>query len=419
MKPITAALLCLLFYAGTGHAQSRKLKVYLDCSSRWCDETYVRSKTKAVDYTLDRLAADVDIKLISQVTGNEGEQFYVIFIGQNRFKGEYDTLNYSIPPGGTDDESRKKFFEYIGFGLSKYLIRCGLLTCVTIDLSAEGDTDNDTTIQDHWRNWVISLGTDGNFSSEHSYDNFYMSNYLITKKITDSLKIIFKIVHTLSSTTYRYEDNGAPVVIKNLNSNYSISQLYAKSFSRKWAYGYGVNYVHNTFNNTEHLITAGPSLEYNIFPYNESSSRYVTIRYSIKGAYYDFMDMTLFDKLSDFFIIQAIVSNMAFNQKWGTLNFGLGWYNSLKDWQTNRLDVNTYADIRAGGGFSFYVGIFGGLVHDQIYLPKAGATAEEILTKKRALRSDYSISGYFGFSYLFGSKTNNYVNERFNGYGYY
>jgi len=54
------------------------------------------------------------------------------------------------------------------------------------------------------------------------------------------------------------------------------------------------------------------------------------------------------------------------------------------------------------------------LVHDQINLPKKGASYEEILTRQRQLESqyDYWLSG--GLSFSFGSIFNNVVNPRFN-----
>jgi hypothetical protein len=374
-----------------------------------------------VDFTTNRTSADVDIKLISQSTGSGGEKFFVLFYGQNKYKGQADTLSYILPPKASDDDTRRKFYEYIGYGLSRYLIQCGSLACVKVNLLGEEgkDDSNAAVLKDHWHNWVMSLGTDGNFSGEKTYGNLYMSNYFIVKKVTDSLKVIFRFSYELTKSTYSYEDDTVPVVIRNLNTDYSFAHQLSKSIGRRWAYGYGANYLHNTFNNENHVVTAGPSIEYNIFPYTESSSRYFTVRYSVKAMYYNYIDTTIYNKTSEAFIAHGIVSNLSFNQKWGTLNFGAGWYNKLSDWSVNRLDMHANADIRVGGGFSFYAGIYSGLMHDQIYLPRAGATPEEILTKKRALQSNYSFNGWFGLNYTFGAKTNNYVNERFNGYDLY
>ena len=57
---------------------------------------------------------------------------------------------------------------------------------------------------------------------------------------------------------------------------------------------------------------------------------------------------------------------------------------------------------------------FAGLIHDQVYLPKGGATEQEILTRRRQLESAYNFFTGFGINYRFGSKINNFVNPRFN-----
>jgi hypothetical protein len=53
------------------------------------------------------------------------------------------------------------------------------------------------------------------------------------------------------------------------------------------------------------------------------------------------------------------------------------------------------------------------LTRDQIFLPKGGATSQEVLTRRRQLASGYNIYSYFGLNYRFGSKLNNFVNPRF------
>ncbi|MEP7373085.1 MAG: hypothetical protein ABI675_06805 [Chitinophagaceae bacterium] len=48
-----------------------------------------------------------------------------------------------------------------------------------------------------------------------------------------------------------------------------------------------------------------------------------------------------------------------------------------------------------------------------MYLPKEGATPQEVLTRRRQLASGYAFSTNFGINYRFGSKLNNFVNLRF------
>ena len=54
-------------------------------------------------------------------------------------------------------------------------------------------------------------------------------------------------------------------------------------------------------------------------------------------------------------------------------------------------------------------------IRDQIFLPAAGLTPEEILVERRPLETDFRLSLSFGVSITFGSIYNNVVNPRFAG----
>ena len=71
------------------------------------------------------------------------------------------------------------------------------------------------------------------------------------------------------------------------------------------------------------------------------------------------------------------------------------------------------ANVRIFKGFS--VNMFGEIARtrDQLYLPAAGATPEEILVRQQQLATDYQYYLSFGISYSFGSIFNNVVNPRF------
>jgi hypothetical protein len=64
-------------------------------------------------------------------------------------------------------------------------------------------------------------------------------------------------------------------------------------------------------------------------------------------------------------------------------------------------------------GFSFNVFANYARIKDQISLPRAGATQEEILLRLRQLSTDYSYSINFGVTYNFGSIFTSIVNSRF------
>src|SRR5687768_18532348 len=110
---MTKLLACLVFISMSANAQTdttqnnlKRLRVFVDCSNTWCDNTFIRTEINIVDFLLDRIAADVHLLITSIQNGSGGSQFQMIFYGQNRFKNITDTLRFNLDPNATDSERR-------------------------------------------------------------------------------------------------------------------------------------------------------------------------------------------------------------------------------------------------------------------------------------------------------------------------
>jgi len=105
-KKIASGCMAVIFFL-TASAQNDtkitgKLKVFIDCSSTWCDMNFIRSEINLVDFMLDRIAADVHVLVTNQSTGSGGSSYQLIFFGQNRFKQLQDTLLFITDTNSTD-----------------------------------------------------------------------------------------------------------------------------------------------------------------------------------------------------------------------------------------------------------------------------------------------------------------------------
>ncbi len=76
--------LCFSFITFSQTELNDRLKIFVDC--RYCDMTFIRSEINLVDFLLDNKAADVHVLITNQRTGGGGDQFQLIFFGQNKFK---------------------------------------------------------------------------------------------------------------------------------------------------------------------------------------------------------------------------------------------------------------------------------------------------------------------------------------------
>src|SRR5689334_1307571 len=82
-----------------------RLVVFLDCGMM-CDEEFIHTEVKYVNWVRDRTAADVHLLVTTESTGGGGTQFTLAFLGLQRFSGRGDTLHFASGPTATSDETR-------------------------------------------------------------------------------------------------------------------------------------------------------------------------------------------------------------------------------------------------------------------------------------------------------------------------
>lgn len=397
-------------------SEGNRLKVFVDCSNTYCDNTFIRSEIDIVDFLLDRIASDVHILITSQRNGSGGDQFQMIFYGQNRFINITDTLKYNLDPNATDFESRDLLVKYLKIGLTPFILKTDYAGELNIQMKRPekaGRKKSSTVTKDNWNYWVYRVGSSGNINLDQVYkSNNYRAN-ISANRTTDKLKINFTIRGNSSKSKYEYERSGGITKFVVKNSSYGFNHGMVVSINQHWSYGYEANFSNSTFSNNKSRIYISPAIEYAIFPYKMVNNKFLTIRYGIdytRNAYYD---TTVYLKKKEVLTGQNLSVNLSLNQKWGNINSGLNYRNYFSDWSLNNLGINLDVNVRITGGLTVFVSSFGGLTRDQVFLPKGGATEQEILTRRRQIASGYEFYSRFGFNFRFGSKLNNFVNPRF------
>jgi hypothetical protein len=396
--------------------QNERLKVFIDCSNTWCDQTFIKTEINIVDFLLDRLTADVHVLITSHNTGGGGRRYQMIFYGQNRFNALPDTITYNVEANTTEVESRELLLKYLKLGLIPFITKTGLVSGITVGMKQDAISGKpyfeNAGKKDPWNYWVITLSTDGNISSEQAVKNYGYNGNLSASRITEEVKVGFAVYGSNSSATYKFENDSSFVAKK---SDYGLWHYFVKSINRHWSAGYETIYNNSTYSNYKRQLYIRTAGEYNIFPYQEINNRALTLSYGVIIRFNRYYDTTLFDKLKEILFAHSFRVNLSLNKKWGTIHTGVFYSNFFHDWKLNNLGVNLSVNVRITGGLSFNISSFGGLVHDQVYLPKSGATQQEVLTRLRELKSGYNIQNRVGVSYRFGSKLNNFVNPRFDG----
>jgi len=395
-----------------------RIKVFLDCSNTWCDETYIRTEINTVDYIIDRVSADVHILLTTQNIGSGGEQFQLIFYGLNEYQKEPDTLRFETLPLATDVEERESLVHYLKAGLIPFIAKAGYLHEVTLLTKQQANSDKkgkagNAATKDKWNYWVFRTRINGNFNSDQNYRSRDLGSRISADRITDKQKLSFSL--NANDNRNIFIINNKKIQVRNHSINFS--HLFAKSINEHWTYGYELNGSQATFVNIKKSISFNPSIEYNIFPYSNVNTKLLTIRYGPDIRSNQYYDTTIYGKTNEILGGHNLLVNLSLNQKWGTISTGMNYRNFFHNWRLYNLSFNTYVDVRLTGNLSFNIYAFPSIVRDQVFLPKGDATADDILSRRRQLQTNYNFYMGFGVTYRFGSVLNNFVNPRFNNGG--
>lgn len=406
-----------------GQAQTEKVKVFLDCKT-WCAIDYIRREITLVDYVNDRTVADVHVLVTEQSTGGGGSRFQLLFFGQQRFGHIQDTVRFYLPPNTTDFNGREVFNRNLKIGLLRFVAQTSWSALVDIRMKQpEMDTTTpDPTLTptvDRWNYWVYKVRMNGNLNGDKVYKSFNYNFNLSANRITEELKLRFSAYANKNKTTYTYEDpNGVEPTFTFINNNhgYGFEHELVKSLTEHWSYGYNLNLSNSTFSNYQLQLTAGPAIEYNIFPYKESNNKLLTFRYGVDIRLNRYIDSTLYLKKKETLPGHWMAMNLSFQQKWGDASVGMNYHHYFAEhWKYYSLGMSGNVNVRITGGLSINGGMFAGLVRDQLSLSGKDVSQQDILTRRRQLASNYNYFTYFGLSYQFGSKLNNFVNPRFEG----
>jgi hypothetical protein len=392
---------------------SARVRVFLDCNVYGCDDEYFRREIQFVDHMRDRADASVHVLITTEPTGSGGAVFTLNFIGLREFANVSDTLRFTVPESATTDARRTKLARYLSMGLLRYVARGADADRVRVTYSAPVVSASKTVAsRDPWNYWVFRTRANANFNGEQSARSVYLSGSQSANRITKDWKTRITLRQSYSENKFSFEGGGS---FASYSHSSGLSELVVKSITPHLSAGQSVSLSSSSYLNQKLAARAGPAVEYDLFPYDESSRRQLTFQYSIGANYFRYQDTTIFDKISEVRPDQSLTVGLGLTQPWGSIGTSLTGASYLDAPSKNRLELYTSGDVRIFKGLSLNLYLSASRVRDQLYLPKGGATDEEVLVRRRQLATSYSYYGGLGLSYTFGSIFNNIVNTRFDG----
>jgi len=381
-------------------------RVFIDCPR--CDINYIRMEIQFVNYVRDRTEADVHILVTQQDTGGGGREYTIAFIGLGECAGLQNSLKFFTSRFETEDEVRKGLVQVLKLGLAPYVARTPMARMLNLSLNQRIRTP---VIEDDWDFWVFNLSARARLSGEEATKTNSLSANVSANRITPDSKFRLGLNTFFDESTYDYED------YQSVSSSRSgeINGLYVRSIDDHWSAGGSVEVSSSTYSNTDFAWSVHPTVEYNIFPYSQSTRRQLRIMYKVGFNSFRYMEPTIFDKLKESRWNQALSATLELTEPWGNAWLSLAGSHYFDDIKLNRFQADGEISLRLFRGLSLSVNGRYSSTRDQLGLRKSEVSLEDLLLKRTELASNYKYSLSVGLNYSFGSVFSQVVNPRFGG----
>ena len=393
----------------------RPVRLFLDCQGADCDFDYIRTEIPFVDFMRDRNEADVHLLLTSEHTGSEGHKYTLSFIGLAAFQGMNDVLTYSTLQNDTEAMVRDAMVRTIKMGLVRFVAHTPQAAELRIDHQApdrEGSARSSPTVRpqdDPWDFWVFRVRLSGSMEGEERTKSYATDGTFTANRTTEAWKFNFSSDIEYDEEHYTYSDGRTFTSIRREWAN---DALLVKSLTDHWSAGVRGAVSSSTYYNQDLAVEAMPAVEWNLFPYSQSTRRELTVQYAIGPQWFDYYEETIYGKLSETLLCHTVDVSLDRKEPWGTVQADVEFSQYLNRSGKYRLTANGEIDIRLTKGLSLNLDGSASRIRDQLYLPKGDATEEEVLARQRQLATGYRYSFSIGISYTFGSIFNNIVNTR-------
>lgn len=390
----------------------RPLRVFIDCRGPGCDQEFFRRELTWVDHVRDQRDADVHLLVTSQGTGGGGTEYMLRFIGHGPWEGQEDNLRRSTEAGDTGDQRRRALMQVFSLGLARFAAATPIGPGLKITPPAATVAAQSTVATDPWNFWVfrtnINLNVNGEASSSFKNINANQS----ANRTTNAWKINVNAGINYNESRYDLSEGGE---FLSTRRGWNLSGLVVKSLTDRWSLGGRAGASRSSFLNQKLATRIAPGVEFNLFPYSQSSERSLIIQWTSGFNRFVYDAITIYDKTEDTKWDQTLVTELNLRQPYGSVGVQMEFANYLDDASLNRFSFEVDTDIRISRGLSVRLNGNYQLVHDQLYLKRGEATNEQIIARQQQLRTSYRYFISAGITYRFGSINNNVVNTRFGG----
>lgn len=379
-------------------------RVFIDCYR--CDLNYLKTEIPFVNFVRDRKEADVHVLITTQPTGSGGTEYTISFLGQGVYAKNNYILTYSSNKTDTEDEIRAGYTRVIKMGLMPYLALTPLAEYCSISLR---QVPSPTEVTDPWNFWVFGLSLGGRFEGELRRKTDSLNVNISANRVTPEIKIRLGFNANFDERKYIYSDE---TIISTTESE-NFSGLVVKSLNDHWSVGTYLNMSSSVYNNIKFSFNPAPAIEFNVFPYSESTRRELRLLYRVGFNAVTYREETIYFKTAETLWGESLSATLELKEPWGSWEAGIFGSHYFHDLSKNRLRISSQLYFRIFKGLAISLNGRYERVRDQLSLRRGEASLEEVLLRRTQLATSYEYSLSFNINYTFGSIFSNVVNPRF------
>jgi hypothetical protein len=389
----------------------RPLRVFIDCRSNGCDEEFFRTELHWIDHVRDQRDADIHLLITQQQTGGGGNEYTVRLIGQGRWEGRDEVVRTSTEAGEPQDALRRTLARVFALMLARYALETPVGPKLTLTPPAAVAGVQTTAAEDPWNFWVFRINFNSFINGEQNsqYGNFNFGTS--ANRTTEASKINLDAGFSYSENRYELSDGRFVSYVKSHRAN----AVFVKSLTDHWSAAGMVRASRDSYENQRLDLRIAPGIEYNFFRWAESTNRQLSLQWTAGFRRFKYDEVTIYDKVEENRWDQQLLAILSLRQPFGTVRITGEAASYLDNAEQRRFAIFADNEVRLFRGFSFNVDGNYQLIHDQIYLPRTGASDEEIIARQQQLATSYRYFMFLGITYRFGSINNNVVNQRFGG----
>lgn len=380
------------------------LKVFIDC--QWCKLADIQKEISFIKLVEEQDKAQVYVFITKQDTASGGIEFILSFKGQKEFGGDNDQLKCPTDKDKEEKELLRELINTLKMGFMRYVGKTPISNLISIRLR---DEVKPTSVEDKWDFWVFSISGNTFLNGQKLYKSGMLFGSFSANRVTPELKVRLSVGGMYNQDKFTFDDQ----IIKSSSNSQNFTGLIVKSLNDHWSVGGYLSVLSSSYTNTKFSLSPGPALEYNLFPYSQSTRRQLRFLYRLDFNSIWYQEETIYEKTHENLLKESVSATFEVKQKWGTVSTSIEGSNYFHDFSKNRVRLVGELSLRIIRGLNVNLNGSYSRIHDQLSLARSDTSFEEILLRRKEVATTYNYYFSVGLSYTFGSTKSNVVNPRF------